>query len=222
MGRGGGREFRREIPPHSADERRKGNLIPVSRSEVYTRKGLRVGGLWFSLRVLRLLTDLRSYAWHSPPRAGRSQTFCSPFRGLIALTRSYYIIPTLLIFINLISLEVAFTSPPYCFPKQRRRTRVRSRPTWQTRRCTDREKSTALFVFFRWYRAVDAPHDDHRKLEFGVTRVHGAGMRVYASDGMYARCADRSGAEQSRAHASSVELRTATHPERILCDQLSR
>lgn len=157
MGRGGGRgEFRRESPPHSADERRKGNLIPVSRSEVYTRKGLHVGGLWFSLRVLRLLTDLRSYAWHSPPRAGRSQTFCSPFRGLIALTRSYYIIPTLLIFINLISLQVAFTSRPYCFPKQRRRTRVRSRPTWQTRRWTDRGNSSPLFVFFRWCRTVDA------------------------------------------------------------------
>lgn len=108
--RSGGLEIRltgrkkKEWKKRRRRRRRKGNLIPVSRSEVYTRKGLPVRGLWFSLRVLRLLTDLRTYACHSGARAARSQTFCSLLRGLTALTRSYYIIPTLLILINLISL----------------------------------------------------------------------------------------------------------------------
>lgn len=79
-----------------------------------------------SLTVTYRLTDLRTHG--RTPRA-RSQTFCSPLRGLIALTRSYYIIPTLLIFINLISLggacfsrllletaRRAAAAPPRLFP----------------------------------------------------------------------------------------------------------
>ena len=75
-------------------------------------KGLPVVRLSLSLslslprRVLLTVTYRLTDLWpgRRPRAEGRSQTFCSPLlRGLIALTRSYYIIPTLLIFINLIS-----------------------------------------------------------------------------------------------------------------------
>ena len=94
----------------------KGNLIPVSRSRKVPTpppaKGLPVVRLSLSLslslprRVLLTVTYRLTDLWpgRRPRAEGRSQTFCSPLlRGLIALTRSYYIIPTLLIFINLIS-----------------------------------------------------------------------------------------------------------------------
>ena len=96
----------------------KGNLIPVSRSRKvclhhHPRRGfLLFGYLSLSLslslprRVLLTVTYRLTDLWpgRRPRAEGRSQTFCSPLlRGLIALTRSYYIIPTLLIFINLIS-----------------------------------------------------------------------------------------------------------------------
>ena len=95
----------------------KGNLIPVSRSRkvclsyTTTREGASCcSAISLSLprrrRVLLTVTYRLTDLWpgRRPRAEGRSQTFCGPLlRGLIALTRSYYIIPTLLIFINLIS-----------------------------------------------------------------------------------------------------------------------
>ena len=84
---------------------------------MYTRKGLHApGSLVLPSSVPESYGYLQTYRLTDCGRTARarSQTFCSPpLRGLIALTRSYYIIPTLLIFINLISLGgacVAFTS----------------------------------------------------------------------------------------------------------------
>lgn len=101
----------------------KGNLIPVSRSRkvcLHHPQGASCcSGVSLSLplrrRALLTVTYRLTDLWPGRrPRAGRSQTFCSPLlRGLIALTRSYYIIPTLLIFINLISrARVSFVYRP--------------------------------------------------------------------------------------------------------------
>lgn len=98
----------------------KGVPAPPAKGLPVVRGSLSLFLSLFSLplrrRVLLTVTYRLTDLWPGRrPRAGRSQTFCSPLlRGLIALTRSYYIIPTLLIFINLISrARVSFVHSPY-------------------------------------------------------------------------------------------------------------
>jgi len=73
------------------------------------------------LRLKQVLHLLTTYVWNDARKEEAEAT-----RGLIVLTRSYYIIPTFLIFINLVfTWGVRFRGESECFAKMKQHLRDR-------------------------------------------------------------------------------------------------